>query len=108
VECSQGAQRGTFAHQILHKDEKKSLTADAALFRIWYSARVKDELPANRKYAGLCADCIHARQVASDRGSVFFMCELALVDARFQKYPRLPVLVCPGYAPPAPDTVKKQ
>jgi hypothetical protein len=25
------------------------------------------------------------------------MCERAKVDARFAKYPRLPVLECPGY-----------
>jgi hypothetical protein len=46
---------------------------------------------------GLCQDCIHARRIESDRGSVFFLCQLALTDPRFQKYPRLPVLSCPGY-----------
>jgi hypothetical protein len=33
----------------------------------------------------------------SDRGSVFYLCELSKVDPRFPKYPRLPVLSCPGY-----------
>jgi hypothetical protein len=46
---------------------------------------------------GLCADCRHARRIESDRGSVFFLCERALTDPRFQKYPRLPLLTCEGY-----------
>jgi hypothetical protein len=46
---------------------------------------------------GLCQDCIHARRIESDRGSVFILCQLALTDPRFKKYPRLPVLSCPGY-----------
>jgi hypothetical protein len=46
---------------------------------------------------GLCADCIHARTVESNRGSVFLLCELSRSDRRFAKYPRLPVLSCPGY-----------
>ena len=65
--------------------------------RFCYSARVSDEKAAERSYAGLCTNCVHARQVQSDRGSVFVMCELALTDARFEKYPRLPVLMCAGY-----------
>ena len=35
--------------------------------------------------------------MVSDRGSVFYLCELSKVDARFPKYPRLPVLRCAGY-----------
>jgi hypothetical protein len=46
---------------------------------------------------GLCEDCIHARRIESDRGSVFLLCQLALTDSRFKKYPRLPVLSCDGY-----------
>jgi hypothetical protein len=46
---------------------------------------------------GLCQDCVHARRIASDRGSVFFLCQLALTDPRFKKYPRLPVISCIGY-----------
>jgi hypothetical protein len=46
---------------------------------------------------GLCADCQYARRIESDRGSVFFMCELSFQDPRFPKYPRLPVLACDGY-----------
>jgi len=46
---------------------------------------------------GLCATCKHMRRITSDRGSVFYLCELAKVDARFPKYPRLPVVECEGY-----------
>ncbi len=46
---------------------------------------------------GLCADCLHSRQMESAKGSVFYRCELSLTDPKFPKYPRLPVLKCPGY-----------
>jgi hypothetical protein len=58
---------------------------------------MKGEISIEPGYAGLCPRCRHARRVQSDRGSVFVMCELALTDARFAKYPRLPVLLCAGY-----------
>jgi hypothetical protein len=48
---------------------------------------------------GLCRDCQHSRRVESDRGSVFFRCELSQTDPSFPKYPRLPVLTCSGYQP---------
>jgi hypothetical protein len=32
----------------------------------------------------------------SDRGSVFYRCELAKTNPDFPKYPRLPVLSCSG------------
>jgi hypothetical protein len=47
--------------------------------------------------AGLCATCVHARLVVSDRGSQFVMCDKARTDARFARYPRLPVEACGGY-----------
>jgi hypothetical protein len=46
---------------------------------------------------GLCASCLHARRVQSRRGSVFRLCSLSHTDARFPRYPRLPVLRCAGY-----------
>jgi hypothetical protein len=46
---------------------------------------------------GLCADCVHARQIESDRGSTFLLCQLSFTDPQFEKYPRLPVLTCSGY-----------
>ena len=48
-------------------------------------------------HAGLCADCLHARCIESERGSVFILCNLSVTDPRFPKYPRLPVLSCDGY-----------
>jgi hypothetical protein len=50
-----------------------------------------------RERAGLCADCVHARRVESNHGSIFLLCELSRSDPLFTKYPRLPVLSCPGY-----------
>jgi hypothetical protein len=45
---------------------------------------------------GLCLSCRHSRRVETDR-SVFWRCALAAEDPRFDKYPRLPVIECPGY-----------
>ena len=46
---------------------------------------------------GLCASCVHQRVVGNTRGSTFSMCGLAKADGRYPKYPRLPVLECPGH-----------
>jgi hypothetical protein len=51
------------------------------------------------RQVGLCLTCRHGRQVSSSRDSTFWLCELSIVDARFLKYPRLPVTSCTGYAP---------
>jgi hypothetical protein len=51
----------------------------------------------NDRAAGLCADCAHARRIASERGSSFYLCRLSVTDPAFPKYPRLPVLQCAGY-----------
>jgi hypothetical protein len=47
--------------------------------------------------AGLCARCEYAQAVRSSRESVFVLCCLAANDARFAKYPRLPVRYCVGF-----------
>jgi hypothetical protein len=57
------------------------------------------EAQQERARAGLCADCIHARRIESDRGAIFYLCELAAVDPAYRKYPALPVLRCAGYQP---------
>jgi hypothetical protein len=57
-----------------------------------------DNTPIRPK-PGLCESCRHARRIESDRGSIFFMCELSFEHSQFAKYPRLPVLVCSGYRP---------
>jgi hypothetical protein len=49
--------------------------------------------------AGLCETCRNVRRIHSDRGSIFYLCELSFTDARFKKYPALPVLECSGFQP---------
>ncbi|MCC6959979.1 MAG: hypothetical protein IT301_09035 [Dehalococcoidia bacterium] len=46
---------------------------------------------------GLCASCIHSRQVVSGRASVFWLCERSKADPRFRKYPPIPVVRCEGF-----------
>lgn len=50
---------------------------------------------------GLCRRCVHARPVPS-RTSLYWRCALAEDDARFERYPRLPVLRCEGFTPATP------
>ena len=52
---------------------------------------------------GLCATCRHVRMVQSSHGGTFYLCQKSEFDARFAKYPRLPVLRCAGYAPSVED-----
>lgn len=52
--------------------------------------------------AGLCTSCANATVITSARGAVFYRCDLSFTDGRFPKYPRLPVLACPGYTPAEP------
>lgn len=49
--------------------------------------------------AGLCARCRHARATGNARGSTFVLCGRSTTDARFPRYPALPVVSCAGYAP---------
>ena len=61
-----------------------------------------DALPLPR--AGICATCVHARVVPSDRGAMFLLCGYSAVDRSFAKYPHLPVIACPAHeARPAID-----
>jgi hypothetical protein len=48
-------------------------------------------------HVGLCDSCRHQQRVPNTRGSVFSLCLRAREDDRYPKYPRLPVLRCPGY-----------
>ena len=57
----------------------------------------QEEEIRERARAGLCAGCLHARRVESDRGAKFYLCELAAVDAAYRKYPALPVIRCAGF-----------
>ncbi len=50
-----------------------------------------------RLRAGLCDHCVHQRVVRTTRGSAFSLCEKSRDDARFPKYPRIPVSACTGF-----------
>jgi hypothetical protein len=51
---------------------------------------------------GLCAICRNARIIENRRGSTFWLCALSRTDARFPRYPSLPVLECSGYVDGTP------
>ncbi len=44
----------------------------------------------------LCPGCLHVRRVQTRR-SVFLLCQRSRYDAAYARYPRQPVLACPGY-----------
>lgn len=48
---------------------------------------------------GLCDRCAHQRLVANTRGSVFSLCLRSRTDPAYPRYPRVPVLACPGFDP---------
>ena len=52
-----------------------------------------------RPPAGLCDSCSHQQLVRTGRGSEFSLCRLSKTDARFPKYPPVPVVRCAGYEP---------
>lgn len=56
--------------------------------------------------AGLCATCRFHRLVAGAR-STFYLCERSLTDARFARYPPLPVVQCIGYVRAATDEAQE-
>jgi len=67
------------------------------------SPREKDQREAEvirkaLREVGLCTDCTHSGRIESAKGSVFRRCQLHESDARFAKYPRLPVVRCDGHA----------
>jgi hypothetical protein len=57
----------------------------------------------NTPDAGLCDTCEHSKCVESPRGSGFRLCLLHIRDARYAKYPRLPVIQCSGYVRRPPE-----
>jgi rhodanese-related sulfurtransferase len=46
---------------------------------------------------GLCARCAHAKTIRSSKGTTFYLCLKSVVDARFVRYPSLPVKTCVGF-----------
>lgn len=53
--------------------------------------------------AGLCSVCRHHRITGNRRGSRFYLCERAKTDARFRRYPPLPMIRCPGFEEATPS-----
>ena len=68
--------------------------------KIGYAANVPedDQSRSERRRVGLCLDCQYARRIDSARGSTFYRCGFSDTDPDFPKYPRLPILQCPGYS----------
>ncbi|HEU4975851.1 MAG TPA: hypothetical protein VFT50_12225 [Baekduia sp.] len=56
---------------------------------------------------GLCDACAHQKRVGNTRGSTFSMCLLGAADPDWPKYPRMPVLACPRYAPRVSSTDRR-
>ena len=48
---------------------------------------------------GLCERCRHQQVVRNTRGSSFSLCQRSREDNRYPRYPRLPVVSCPGHEP---------
>jgi len=46
--------------------------------------------------AGLCRSCRHA-ELKTAENRVYVWCRRSKTDSRFSKYPRLPVIECPGH-----------
>ena len=51
----------------------------------------------NEPDRNLCNTCIHRKEIRNDRGSLFIMCMRSFREPEYPKYPRLPVVSCPGY-----------
>lgn len=49
---------------------------------------------------GLCGQCRHGRAVPGAH-STFWFCERSRTDPAYPRYPRLPVLRCPGFEGPS-------
>lgn len=49
---------------------------------------------------GLCATCVHAVVITSDKGSMFAQCARAKDDPRYRRYPVVPVIRCEGHSAP--------
>ena len=48
-------------------------------------------------FYSLCQICQHCKEVVSGKGSRFLLCQRALQDPNYLKYPPQPVIRCPGY-----------
>jgi len=52
---------------------------------------------------GLCDGCAQQQLVPNSRGSVFSLCRRSREDPAYPRYPRVPVLRCPGFEPSPPS-----
>ena len=64
--------------------------------------------PEEGRGVGLCAMCRHVRVVQTRTGSRFYLCRRSETDARYPRYPGLPVLECPGFASVSPTAEKNE
>jgi hypothetical protein len=53
---------------------------------------------------GLCDTCVHQQLVHNTRGSTFSLCRRSREEPAYPRYPRIPVLSCPGYEAAAAST----
>ena len=49
--------------------------------------------------AGLCDTCAYQQIVRNTRGSSFSLCRRSRDEPAYPRYPRVPVLACPGHSP---------
>src|SRR5947209_352777 len=57
-------------------------------------------LQMSRTDAGRCDECRHQQLVPNTRGSVFSLCRRSRSEPElYPRYPRLPVIRCPGFEP---------
>jgi len=61
------------------------------------SAGPEQQPRRGRPEVGMCASCLHRREVRNTRGSSFSLCLRSRDDPSYPRYPRLPVLSCRGY-----------
>lgn len=47
--------------------------------------------------AGLCEACLHQQVIRNTRGSRFSLCRRSKTEDAYPRYPRVPVLRCPGF-----------
>lgn len=76
---------------MLRRVVRFDIRLSSAAFRVQRAMNTPTVAP------GLCGSCLHSRSLASNKGSIFWLCGLHSTDPSFPKYPRLPVLRCSGH-----------
>lgn len=61
------------------------------------SSEAASPTPRASPPVGLCDTCAFQRKVPNTRGSTFSLCNRSREDPAYPRYPRLPVIDCPGY-----------